>query len=66
MSDNATTVLVRAVLDEDCAHVAVSETGIRARVASKILETAARGDTSVDRLRWGGRRALTDAPTMWR
>jgi hypothetical protein len=33
--------------------------------ASKILEAAAIGEVSLDRLRQGGRDALSRAPTMW-
>jgi len=66
MFDPATTALLRAVLDEVCEDVSRFESGTRARVASRILEAATKGDTSPDRLRQIGREALHDAPTMWR
>lgn len=66
MFDRATTALLRAVLDEVCEDVSRSESGTRAHVASRILEAAAKGDTSPDRLKQIGREALHDAPTMWR
>lgn len=66
MFDRATTALLRAVLDEVCEDVSRSESGTRAHVASRILEAATKGDTSPDRLKQIGRKALYDAPTMWR
>ena len=38
MFDQATTTLLRVVLDEVCASVSLSETGARTHVASKILD----------------------------
>ena len=64
--DAATTVLLRAVLDEICANVSSSETGMRTHIAIKILEAATRGEVSPDGLRQVGRQALSHAPTMWR
>lgn len=64
--DPATTALLRAVLDEVCEKVSRTETGARAHVASKILEAATRGETSLDSLKQVGREALSEAPTMWR
>lgn len=58
-----TTALLRAVLEEICQDIPVSETGARTHVASKILEAAAQGQLSTDALRAVGRRAL-DPPTM--
>ncbi|MGY4501689.1 hypothetical protein ACVWYH_005646 [Bradyrhizobium sp. GM24.11] len=66
MFDPATTALLRAVLDEVCKDVSRDESGARAHVASRILEDATKGDTSPDRLKQCGRKALHDAPTMWR
>lgn len=66
MPDPTTAALLRAVIDEVCEDVPHHETGARARVTFKILEAAARGDTSPDQLRQIGRAALCDAPTMWR
>jgi hypothetical protein len=66
MFDSVTTALLRAVLDEICESVSRDQTGTRAHVASKILEAATRGDTSPDDLRQVGRKALSEAPTMWR
>lgn len=58
-----TTALLRAVLEEICQDIPVSETGARTHVASKILEAAAQGQLSTDALKAAGRRAL-DSPTM--
>lgn len=66
MFDTAAAALLRAVLDEVCASVSRSETGACAHVASKILEAATRGETSPDSLKLVGRKALSEAPTMWR
>ncbi|UQR62426.1 hypothetical protein LRP30_37710 [Bradyrhizobium sp. C-145] len=66
MFDPATTALLRAVLNEVCENVSQAETGARTHVASKILEAATRGDTSLDHLKQVGRQALSRAPTMWR
>ncbi len=66
MFDTATTALLRAVLDEVCDSVSSCETGTRTHVAFKILEAAARGEMSLDSLRQVGRKALSEAPTMWR
>lgn len=66
MLDPATTALLRSVLDEVCEHISSHDTGVRAHVASKMLEAAARGETSRERLKQIGREALTEAPTMWR
>nr|WP_229186251.1 hypothetical protein [Bradyrhizobium oropedii] len=54
MLDSKTTACLRRVLDE-------VETGTRAHVASKILEAASRGETSVEVLRQVGQNALTSA-----
>jgi len=66
MFDSATTALLRAVLDEVCESVSRSDTGARTHVASKILEAAKKGETSLEGLRQTGREALSRAPTMWR
>ncbi|WP_234683793.1 hypothetical protein [Bradyrhizobium monzae] len=66
MFDAATTALLRAVLDEVCGSISSHEIGAKARVASKILEAAAKGETSPESLKFVGRRALSEAPTMWR
>jgi hypothetical protein len=60
-----TTALLRAVLEEVCENIPVSEIGARTHVASKILEAAAQGQLSTDALRTAGRKAL-NPPTMWR
>jgi len=64
--DRATTTLLRAVLEEVCESISRRETGARAHVASKLLEAAARGETSLDGLRQAGCNALSDAPSMRR
>lgn len=66
MFDTATTALLSAVLDEVCDSVSPREIGVRTHVASKILEAATRGDVSPEGLEQVGRRALSQAPTMWR
>ena len=66
MFDTATTALLRAVLDEVCESISRRETGAKAHVASKILEAAAKGETSPESLKCIGRRALSEGPTMWR
>ncbi|MGY8706627.1 hypothetical protein RAD16_12885 [Bradyrhizobium sp. 18BD] len=66
MFDRAVTATLRAVLDEVCINISSSETGTRTHVASKILEAARGGETSVEGLRQVGRKALFHAPTMWR
>lgn len=51
-----TTALLRAVLEEVCENIPVSEVAARTHVASKILEAAAQGQLSTDAL---------SPPTMW-
>ena len=63
--DAEMTALLRAVLDEVCENIPVSETGARAYVASKLLDAAAHGQFSTDALKAAGREAL-NPPTMWR
>ncbi len=60
------TAVLRAVLSEVCQSVSPYDTGTRAHVACKILEVAGKGQSSVDDLKEAGRKALNDAPTMWR
>ena len=60
-----TTALLRAILEEVCQNIPVSETGARTHVASKLLETASRGQLSSDALRSAGRNALKPS-AMWR
>jgi hypothetical protein len=57
MFDAKTTALLRAVLDDVCGSLSPYETGIRAYVASKILEAAAHGEMSADDLTRIARRA---------
>ncbi|UWU77850.1 hypothetical protein N2603_05105 [Bradyrhizobium huanghuaihaiense] len=58
-----TTALLRAVHEEVCQDIPVSEVGARTHVASKILEAAAQGQLSTDALRTAARKAL-NPPTM--
>ena len=58
MFDAETTALLRAVFDDVCANLSPRETGVRAYVASKILEAAAHGKVSADDLTQIGRRAV--------
>lgn len=57
--------LLHAVLDQVCENVCRYETTARTHVASKILEAATRGETAMPNLNQVGRRALSEAPTMW-
>jgi hypothetical protein len=66
MFSMVTTALLRAVLEEVCKNISASETGARTHVATKILEAATRGEVSVEGLEQVGRRALSQALTMWR
>ena len=61
MFDAATTALLRAVHAEVCEVVSRTEIGMRTHAASKILEAARRGDSSPDKLRQVGRRAIAEA-----
>ncbi|MGY3591923.1 hypothetical protein ACVIGB_008496 [Bradyrhizobium sp. USDA 4341] len=66
MLDAVTTALLRAILDEVCQGVPLRDTGIRAHVASKILEAASQGERTRERLKQIGVDAVRQAPTMWR
>jgi hypothetical protein len=66
MLDAETAVLLQKILDEVCAAVSRDKPGARAHVESKRLESASNGQTSAEALKLAGRRALADAPTMWR
>jgi hypothetical protein len=66
MLDAETTALLRKILDEVCAAVTRDERGARVHVASKLLESAGKGELSAERLKLVAQRALVDAPTMWR
>nr|WP_128931990.1 hypothetical protein [Bradyrhizobium zhanjiangense] len=66
MLDAATTSLLRAILEEVCEHISQSETGVRAHIASKMLEAASRGETTRERLTQVAIEALRQAPSMWR
>ncbi|TGN74185.1 hypothetical protein EOW77_0034390 [Bradyrhizobium yuanmingense] len=66
MMDPATTALLRAILDEVCEGLPSSETGLRAHVASKMLEAAGKGVITAERLKQVAMEALRSAPTMWR
>nr|WP_229191568.1 hypothetical protein [Bradyrhizobium brasilense] len=64
MVDSKTTACLRRVLDEVCKGLSRRETGTRAHVASKILEAASLGETSIEALRHVGQNALTSAPSI--
>lgn len=66
MFDAETTALLRSVLDEVCEQVSRSENGLCVHVASKLLEAAVNGGTTIDELKDAGREALRTAPIMWR
>jgi hypothetical protein len=59
------TALLRAILDEVCADLSEFDAGRKALVASKLLESASKGELSADILRSVGRRALNGTPSMW-
>ncbi|WFU41773.1 hypothetical protein QA640_04460 [Bradyrhizobium sp. CB82] len=62
MLDAEITARLRAVFDEVCETVSRYESGTRMHVASKLLESAAKGEVSVDSLKSVGRKALGDTP----
>ncbi|WPM83804.1 hypothetical protein ML401_39110 (plasmid) [Bradyrhizobium sp. 62B] len=64
--DPTTSILLRAVLDEVCQEVSLSEIGLRAHVASKLIEAATNGETTAEGLRQVALDALRSKPTMWR
>jgi hypothetical protein len=66
MFDTETTALLRSVLDEVCANVSSYENGVRAHVASALLEVATRGGRTFEDLKEAGALALQTAPFMWR
>jgi hypothetical protein len=55
------TALLRRVLEDVCAGVSTGDSGTKTRVASKLLECAAKGDVSVEGLQAAGRHALEEA-----
>jgi hypothetical protein len=66
MPDAETLALLRAVHDELCASLSPFDASTRTDVASKLLETARNGRSSVDDLKQAGKEALDRCPTMWR
>nr|WP_082885241.1 hypothetical protein [Bradyrhizobium stylosanthis] len=64
MFDIDTTRLLRAVLEEVCESVSRREIGARTLVASRLLEAATSGHTSLDELRQAGSMALAEASVM--
>lgn len=66
MLDVGTITLLRTILDEVCVSVPPYDAGVRAYVASRILEAATRGETRPDLLKQIGQEALSRALTMWR
>jgi hypothetical protein len=65
MFSTEVTALLRTILDEVCADLPQHEAGRKALVASKLLESASKGELSADALRSAGRRALKTPPSMW-
>jgi len=63
--DAQTTALLRAILDEVCGAMSADEAATRARVASKLFESASSGEISVESLKAVARKALSDVPSMW-
>ncbi|WP_298257134.1 hypothetical protein [Bradyrhizobium sp.] len=66
MPDAETIAVLRAVLEELCAEVALEDTATRTGVASTLLAATRRGRQSVDELREAGKAALRSPPSMWR
>lgn len=66
MFDAVMTARLRAVLEEVCESVSRREISARTHVASKLLEAATRGRTSLDDLRQAGSRALSEALALRR
>jgi hypothetical protein len=66
MPDAETIALLRTVLDELCASLSPFDASTRTNVASKLLETARNGRSSVDDLKQAGKDVLRRCPTMWR
>lgn len=66
MFDSETTAILCAVLHDVCQSVSRCETGTRTHVATRILEAARQGETTPYSLTQIGRKALVDAPRMWR
>jgi hypothetical protein len=64
--DPETTALLRAVLDELCAGVSPYDASIRTDVASRLLETARQGGSSIDDLREAGRQVLLQPQSVRR
>jgi hypothetical protein len=62
MFSSEVTLLLRTILNEVCAGLAEYETGKRTLVASKILESASKGERNIYMLRSVGRQALLAAP----
>jgi len=58
------TLLLRTLLDEVCAGLAEDETGKKALVASKILESASKGERDANTLRSVGRQVLRSGASM--
>ncbi|MBU6458186.1 MAG: hypothetical protein KGQ48_11705 [Bradyrhizobium sp.] len=61
MFGSEVTLLLRTVLNEVCAGLAEHETEKKALVASKILESASKGERDAEALRSVGRQALLAA-----
>ncbi|MDA9414111.1 hypothetical protein XI04_03480 [Bradyrhizobium sp. CCBAU 11430] len=66
MLDATTTALLREILETVCVNVPGSDGGVRAYVASKLLEAASKGESERERLEQIGLDALRHAPSMWR
>jgi hypothetical protein len=65
MLDAETAALLRAVLDEVCASISLSDTSTRTNVASKLLEAVKQGTPSADDLRRVGQQVLLQPSTQW-
>lgn len=65
MLDAETAALLRAVLDEVCASISLSDTSTRTNVASKLLEAVKQGTPSADDLRIVGQQVLLQPSAQW-
>jgi hypothetical protein len=63
MPDAETAALLRAVLDEICAGISLSDTSTRTNVASKLLETVRQGTLSIEDLKKAGSQGLRQPTT---
>jgi hypothetical protein len=66
MPDTEAAALLRAILDEFGGSIPRDDASSRTHVASKSLEVAKQGKSSVEDLKKADRASLPQTPTMWR